>query len=93
MSKKVSTDDIPQGKFRVVEQLVKERREVHLGDFDSFEEAENHVKKTFKSRKAGWFGYFIHNDKGTLCFSATATKKKEGIFTKSTFSSETFSFR
>lgn len=93
MSTKVTTDDIPRGKFRAVERFVKEKREVHLGDFNSFEEAEGYVKETFRSRGMGWFGYYIYNEKSTLIYTATATKKKHLLFTKTTFVSEIFSFR
>ncbi len=90
---KVKTDDIPQGKCRAIERVVRNREEASLGDFDSFDDAVAHVKETFRAQKPGWYRYYVYNDKGTLIYSVTTTKKKWFIFTKTTFVSETYSFR
>lgn len=89
---------IPAGKFRTIEENVRTRTEVFLGDFDSFDSARQQIETRFKNQGYGWFTYTIYTGAGGRIFIATTTKRKVKLFglipvTKTTFVSEISSFR
>jgi hypothetical protein len=88
MPSAVTTDDVPIGKYRAIERVVKKKEERSLGDFDSVDAAIERVQEIFRAQEKGWFSYHIYNDRGIRMYLATATKRKWFFFTKTNFSSE-----
>lgn len=89
---------IPSGKLRAIEENVRTRAEVFLGDFNSFDSAHQKIEARFKNQDPGWFTYSIYNADGVRIFIATTTKRKIKVFglipfTKTTVVSEISSLR